>query len=72
MKSSWLVSLKFGAKLSKKLFRKFHITLIYLCSDCEPEILRNLYARKMDNKMAYDAIIEKQKFQNDHYPVKIN
>ena len=38
--------------------------------DRDEEILRNLYARKMDHQAAYEAIMEKQKYQLNHFPLK--
>jgi len=35
----------------------------------DEEVLRALYARKMDPKAAYEAIIAKQQFMNDTFPI---
>ena len=51
-----------------KLFYK----LIHFYRDCDEEILRNLYGRAMNDKLAYEAMVEKHTFQETNYPVKIN
>ena len=38
----------------------------------DPEILRNLYARKMNNQLAYDAILQIQVFRTQKFPIKVN
>ena len=39
--------------------------------DRDEEVLRNLYARRFDNKEAFKAMKEKQEFRDTSFPIKI-
>jgi hypothetical protein len=66
-------NLRFGAKSSIMIYRKSNISFNpSLLRECDQEILRNLYGRRMDNSMAYDAIIEKRTFQTSNYPLTVS